>query len=173
MRRAFTWTWALVMFGLVFSYPWLPPMVGDPGKEAPRVVYLGIMVFLVAQAWLCSHRFVAWIGHNSPDLLNLPHKAYWMHPDRRHGSVERMATHVSGLGVQVLALLGGIHLYVLFQGQPNWPAVPPELWLGAAIALGLAFAVWVWRAWVMFPAPPKEPAESTVRRRPRRPGEPH
>ncbi|MCZ8233771.1 MAG: hypothetical protein ACK5QH_04515 [Rubrivivax sp.] len=173
MRRAFSLGWALAMLGLLLSYPLLPPMVGDPGKEAPRALYMGIMVFVLAQTWLCSHRFIAWIGHTSPDLLNLPHKAYWMHPDRRHDSVERMATHVSGLGLQVLTLMAGMHLYVLFQSQPSGPQVPIEVWLGCAALLGLAFAAWIWRALAMFPAPPKEPVAPTVPRRPRRPGETH
>ncbi len=173
MRRAFTWGWTLVLLGLLLSYPWLPPMVGDPGKEAPRGVYLAIMVFVVAQAWLCSHRFIAWIGHKSPDLLNLPHKDYWMHPVRRHDTVERMATQVSGLGLQVLLLMAGMHLYVLLQSQPSWPQVPTEVWLVGAALLGLAFAVWIWRTVAMFPAPPKLQAESVVPRRPRRPGDPH
>lgn len=171
MRRAFVIAWWGALAALWLSCAWLPEQVGDPGKQAPRALYAVLMLFVLAQAWFCSDRFILWIGHRSPDLLNLPNKAYWMDPVRRTESVERMATHVSGLGLQVLALVAGLHTQVLLKSQPDWPQPHDSVWIAGAALLAVAFMLWVWRCYRLFPAPPQAPHEPVAPRRPRRPGE--
>jgi hypothetical protein len=174
MRRLFNISWLLLLLGIAVSYPSLPEQIGDPGKEASREAYAALMVFMALNALLASHHFVLWVGQRAPDLINLPHKEFWLAPERREASLERLATHLSGLGVQIVLATA-----VLFA----WPmagrllGADAALWGWAAVSLlVLSFVLWVLRQYQLFPAPDTATREAQGQRmpprRPRRPGEP-
>jgi len=151
------------------TLPWLPEQVGDAGHEASRVAYLVSMLLPVAMGGLCSPGFVAWMGRNAPQQISLPHRDYWLAPERREATLARLGEQVSGVGVMMMLLLGGTHGFMLLRFRPDWPQPPQEVWLLGAAALGLWFAVWCWQTWRLFPAPPS--GEHAPQRSPRRPRE--
>jgi hypothetical protein len=125
------------------------------------------MAFVACHALLCSHHFVLWLGRRAPGVLNLPHKAYWLAPERRQDSLQRMATQLSVLGLMLVALTAAIYAWPILEAQlgplPDWAA-----WTGAAL-LAIGFAVWMRWQYRLFPAPPPAVHEPALRRRPGRP----
>lgn len=170
-RRLFNIAWPLTALLMLATLPWLPEQVGDPGKQSTREAFVGIMLFAVALAGLCSNAFVAWIGHTRPEQISLPHRGYWLAPERREATLATLGEHLSAVGLMLLVLLWGIHSFALLQGQPHWPQPPLAAWQLGAAGLGVWFLVWLWQFYRLFPAP--RAGEAPLRqRRPRRPGEP-
>lgn len=162
MRRAFHIAWALLVLGLLAGYPLLPERVGDPGKETSRAAFAGTMVFLSLHAWLCSHHFILWLGRRSPGLINLPHRDYWLAPERREASLQRLGTHLSGLGLLLTLLVGGLYGWQIADEQ--WGPLPGWLGWSGAGGLGLLFLVWLRLQFRLFPAPPASVQPTSVRR---------
>lgn len=166
MRRLFDLAWLLLMLGMAIAYPWLPEQVGDPGKEASRPVFAGLMVFVAMNALLCSHHFILWIGRRAPGLINLPHKAYWFAPERFEDSLQRLATHLSALGLQVIVLTAGLYAWPVLDA--HWGPLPAAWgWAGAGLLL-ICFGLWVVAQFRQFPAPPPS-SDTPPPRGPRRP----
>lgn len=161
-RRLFYIAWPLTALCMVATLPWMPAQVGDPGKQASREVFLGTMLFSVALAGLCCGAFVNWLGCTRPQQISLPHRDHWLAPERHEASLDRLGEHLSSQGLMILVLMGGIHAFALFQGQPDWSRPPLLAWQLGGAGLGLGFGVWCWQVYLLFPAPV---------RRPRRPGE--
>lgn len=170
-RHLFNIAWPLTALLMLATLPWLSAQVGDPGKQVSREAFVGIMLFSVALAGLCSSTFVTWAGRRWPRQINLPHGGYWLAPERREASLARLGEHLSGVGLMLLVLLGGIHAFALLQGQPGWPQPPLVGWQLGAAGLALWFLVWFWQVYRLFPVPPAADAPLPPRR-PRRPGEP-
>ncbi|NCT84957.1 MAG: hypothetical protein GXC94_17565 [Comamonadaceae bacterium] len=168
--RLFRFAWPLTALLMAATLPWLPEQVGDPGRETGRVAYLASMLLSVAMAGLCSRGFVTWVGRHAPQQLNLPHKDYWLAPERREATLARLGGHVSVLGLQLLLLLAGIHVSLLLRSRPDWPQAPDAAWPLGAAALALWFVVWCWQVYRLFPAPPRVGPEPG--RQPRRPDRP-
>jgi hypothetical protein len=171
-RRLFNIAWPLTALLMVATVPWLPEQVGDPGKQAPREAFLGIMLFSVALGGLFSGAFVNWVARTRPSQLSVPHRGHWMAPERLDATLARLTEHLAGAGLMVLVLMGGIHAYALLQGQPDWPQPPLLAWQLGAAGLGLWFLLWLRQFYRLFPAPPAgtPPAPPRHPRRPGRPG---
>ncbi len=166
-RHLFALAWPLSAVFLLASAPWLPEWVGDAGKQAPRAVFVGLMLFSVALVGLCSAPFIRWLGRRAPQQINMPHRDYWLAPERREATLQHMGEHLSGLGLLLLALLSGIQGYALMGGQSA------RFWLAGAIGLGLLLVGWLRQTYRRFPAPPLTESAADLRRQPRRPRRPH
>lgn len=169
MRRLFNLAWLALMLGMALSYPLLPERVGDPGKEASRAVYAAVMMFVALNALLCSHHFILWMGRRAPDLINLPYKEYWFALERFEASLQRLATQLSALGLQVIGVNAVLYALPIAE-QRGYPLPAPWGW-GLVALFTVAFMAWVWRQFRLFPAPPAQEAHPPPRRPtpPRRP----
>jgi hypothetical protein len=167
--RLFRLAWPLTALFMVATLPWFPERVGDPGHEGSRVAYLVSMLLSVATCGLLSPGFVVWLGRKAPQQISLPHRAYWLAPERREATLACLGRQVCAVGLMMLLLLGGIHGFMLLRSRPDWPQPPMEVWLASCAALSLWFAVWCWQTWRLFPAPPRE--EHEPQWSPRRPRE--
>jgi hypothetical protein len=150
----------------------LPEQIGDPSKEVSRAAFAALMAFVALNALLASHHFVLWVGRRWPNQINLPHKDYWFAPERREASLQRLATHVSGLGVQIVLLTAGVYAWPVLSQHMGEAAMG---WVWAAAGLLVAgLALWGRRQYQMFAAPTTAEAldQRMPPRRPRRPGEP-
>ncbi len=162
----------LVLVAMVGTYEWLPEQVGDPGHQGTRLVFFVVMLVTVLHVGLLCPPFMQWFGRRHPGLVNLPHPAYWMAPERRDATLTRLGEHMAGMGLWLVVLVAGLYASALRQGQPQWPWPPIEAWFAGATALALWFVLWVLQIYRLFPAPPRESTVEDGRlstRRPRRP----
>lgn len=174
MERAFNIVWLgclLLFFG---SSPWLPEQVGDPGKEVPRLFYIGLMGFLLwSTPWICGPGLVRLLRGIGSGGVNLPHADYWFEGERRAQSLVRFEPFLLELGAAMAVFLTVVSAVGHF---PTEQVLGLKFGLFLTLAMGGALLTWlaVWTIRVMraFPRPPSEPQSAPAApRRPRRPGE--
>ncbi len=165
--RLFRFAWPFTALLMTATLPWFPEQVGDPGQEMGRVAYLVAMLLAVGMGGLFGPGFVTWVGRNAPQQLSLPHRAYWLAPERREATLARLAEHVSAVGLMQMLLFAGLHVFLLLRSRPDWPQPPSGAWQLGIAALALWFAAWCWQTFRLFPAAPH--AEVEPGRQPRRP----
>ena len=91
MRRAFDLAWLALLVLLGATWTWMPEQVGAPGKALPREAYMALMLTLgVFSPWLAT-RGVVMLARLAPGSLSLPHKAYWLAPERSEQTWERLS----------------------------------------------------------------------------------
>jgi hypothetical protein len=78
-----------------------------------------------------------------PQFLNLPHRDYWLAPERRAATAAYLTVHAAWLAALLAVFALGIHLLVLRANR----AVPPRLETGPFLIVLLTFGI-VMVAWV-------------------------
>ena len=74
---------------------------GWMGRDAFLLLCVGVAVFV---ALLISG--IGWLTPRLPNaLINVPHKEYWLAPERRYATLRRMATMLAAIGIATLLLL--------------------------------------------------------------------
>ena len=101
--------WVAYLTALPASWAWLPEMVGDDGKQATKVAYVSIMlVTALPLPWAMCGGLLKWLRRH-PIHLNLPHKDYWLAPERTGATWVRLDALMLRLGWMILSLLTLIH----------------------------------------------------------------
>ncbi|RYG88493.1 DUF1648 domain-containing protein [bacterium] len=104
-------TLAQIALALVYL-PRLPAQVathfgpsGAADAWSPRgglVIGVVVVAAIMHAVFLLSARLTRW---TNDDLVNLPHKAYWLAPDRRETTMRRIERHVIRMGIATQTLL--------------------------------------------------------------------
>ena len=94
-----------------------------------------------------------WLDRIPNALINLPHKAYWLAPERRAASLADLARQMANLSALVLALLVIVGELTLRANLRATPRLGAEVWwlLGGYSVL---MVVWIVRLCRRFPRPP-------------------
>lgn len=187
--------WLAYLMALPASWAWLPNMVGDDGKQVEKAVYITIMlVTALPLPWAMCGGLLSWLRRH-PSQLNLPHKDYWLAPERTDATWVRLDALMLRLGWMIWSLLALIHYRAVAEGPgipggPGDQAVLPslsetafEITMFALVVLVLADALRSTLAWRVpkarleaFRAQPThdsaEAAGHRAIRRPPRPGQP-
>lgn len=115
--------WTAYLIALPASWSWLPEMVGDDGKQISRGAYIAIMlVTALPLPWVMSGGLLKWLRRH-PSQLNLPHKDYWLAPERADATWVRLDALMLRLGWMIWSLLALIH-YRAVAERPGVPDVP-------------------------------------------------
>lgn len=73
-------------------------------------------------------------------LINLPHKDYWLTPDRREHTIGRLVNQLLFVGAMTLLLMDGI-LYMCFQANFSVKSMIHPEWLWTMIACFIAINI--------------------------------
>ena len=73
---------------------------------------------------------------------NIPNKQYWLAPDRREGTFERLTRFATLLGVVMVVFLTAVHLVVVEANTSPRPTLPTAPFI--AVMLGFAVAMIAW-----------------------------
>ncbi len=94
-----------------------------------------------------------WLSRIPNALINLPHKAHWLAPERRAASLEALARQMSYLSALVFALFVFLGELTLRANLRATPRLGGEVWwlLGGC---GVSLVVWMVRLYRRFPRPP-------------------
>lgn len=115
--------WLAYLIALPASWAWLPNMVGDDGKQVDKAVYITIMlVTALPLPWAMCGGLLKWLRRH-PSQLNLPHKDYWLAPERADATWVRLDALMLRLGWMIWSLLALIH-YRAVAERPGVPDVP-------------------------------------------------
>ncbi len=122
----------LLAFGglqLLLYYPKLPDAVpyhfnfkGEPDAWGSRTFLIsfdaGVLLFLALTFFLTA-RFIM---RARDDYINLPHKEYWLAPERRDATIRRLLNLLGWIGVCTLLFIQ----YVMLQTLRAATAEPPQ-----------------------------------------------
>src|SRR4029077_17939993 len=103
----------------------------------PRGAYLGLMIGLtVGLPFLLA--LPGWLMQRVPlSLVRLPHKEYWLAPERRAATLAFMTRRSTIFGAFLIVFLCYVHWLVVEANK----AVPPHLATGPLVAGLLAFTI--------------------------------
>ena len=127
---------------------------GRPVDTMSRAAYAwlmgGLFVVLPPVVWLS----LAWLPRRWPKLVNVPFRDYWLAPERRDATLERLAKLGAAAAVMTVAVLGVVHLEVLDAHRRVPPSANP--WMAAlTFAIVVAILVSVAAVAIRF-RPPKD-----------------
>lgn len=118
---------------------------GNPRDATSRGAYAALAVgtsFVVA---LVFGGLAAWMARVPDAWINLPEKEWWLAPERRAATVERVATFLEVVGLALLVMLATLFVVVgevAIAGRTQFPSA----WLAAPAALvvvTVAMLVWL------------------------------
>ena len=93
---------------------------------------------------------VGWLPPLFPRFVNLPHRDYWLAPERSAATFETIAVRAVLLGALLSVFMGGVHWLILQANAVVPPQLPSKPFWTMLIAFLTAFAFWIWAFWSHF-----------------------
>ena len=115
-----------------------------------RAYHVGFFIALMMGLPLLMAVLPAWLARGSGAGLNIPHRDYWLAPERKLATADFLAVHGSRFGSVLVIYLAFIHGLVV-QANRHQPPTLPMAWFWTGMALFLvATAVWVAQLYARF-----------------------
>jgi uncharacterized membrane protein len=156
MKRTATWLLLLLTAGAVWHmvhyYPLLPETVGshygasgEPDGWSSKQTFVALYAVLVALIGGMFFVLAVFIPRIPDSLINIPHRDYWLAPERRRQSLATVSVTLLCLASATVALIiGAMHLSFLVNlGERS--GLGAEFWwlMGAYGLLTLGSVVWM------------------------------
>jgi hypothetical protein len=93
---------------------------------------------------------VGWLPRVFPGSVSLPHKDYWLAPERSAATFATIAVRAVLLGALLSVFMAGVHWLILQANAVVPPRLPADLFWMLLIAFLAAFAFWIWAFWLRF-----------------------
>jgi len=117
---------------------------GVPNGYMSRDDYRLFMLILTVALPLLVVGTITWLPRRLPRWTNIPHREYWLAPERREATFAFLAAHAVWLGCLMAFFSGGVHALVMFANAES----PPRLANGPFFVLLGAFVVAI-AAWII------------------------
>ncbi len=104
------------------------------------------LAFIFAFAVLLPAIVVAGVGivpFLSPRRINIPHREYWLAPERRAATLTTLASRACWLGTWIAVFLAGVHYAILEANATAPPRLPVDLVWTLLIAFVAGIALWI------------------------------
>ncbi|HSV21036.1 MAG TPA: DUF1648 domain-containing protein [Casimicrobiaceae bacterium] len=111
---------------------------GWSSRESYELAMIGIVIG-VPLALLAG---MAWLPRVGICLRKLPNRQYWLAPERRARTFERLAAFASVAGCLLVIFLTAIHLIVIEANASPRPALPTAPFITVMLAFAVAMIVW-------------------------------
>lgn len=116
---------------------------GHANRFMPRDAYVGLMLAAVMLVPLLLVALPTWAFRSPNAPINLPHRDYWLAPQRRAQTVATLSAQLVRFAILVLMFLCYVHWLVVKANQVTPPALASR-WMVAGLAVFLlATLVWV------------------------------
>ncbi len=96
---------------------------------------------------------VGWLPRAFPRYVNIPHREYWLAPERSAATFASIAVHGLLLGMLLCVFMAGVHWLILQANAAVPPQLPAKPFWTMLIAFLTAFAFWIWAFWSRFRDP--------------------
>src|SRR5690606_26698927 len=90
----------------------------------PRHAYVGLMLGLVIGMPVLGVALVAWTLGRPDARINIPERAYWLAPQRRAETLERIVAGMRGFSAALIVFLCYTHGLVVVANRSASPALP-------------------------------------------------
>lgn len=91
----------------------------------------------------------------APRSLNVPHRDYWLAPERRTATLDGIATGGCLLGALLAVFIAGVHALILAANAGAPPRLPATGFWVLVGAFLVVFTFWIGALWRRFRAPPR------------------
>ena len=105
--------------------------------------YQAWMLALVVALPLALVGALAWLPRIGACALNIPNKDYWLAPERREGTFERLTRFASFLGIVIAVFLTAVHLVVVEANSSTRPTLPTAPFVAVMLGFAVAMIAWV------------------------------
>ena len=75
-------------------------------------------------------------------VANIPNKQYWLAPERREGTFERLTRFATLLGMVLVAFLTAMHLIVVEANTSTRPTLPTTPFIAVMLAFAVVMIAW-------------------------------
>jgi len=158
-RLLFAVLFVLAIVHWAYRFPLLPdPMVarfgfaGEPGgwssKTAFFVVYLAVVALTAVFAFGVPALAAAW-----PSVINIPHRAHWLAPERRSATLGFLHEHFAWFACAMLVFIVAVTELVLRANLAPEPRLPSAAFWALMLAYGGFVALWIVVLFRRFPRP--------------------
>jgi uncharacterized membrane protein len=104
---------------------------------------VGVSAFVSVVVGILPARFPHW--------TNVPHRDYWLAPERREESLRYLSAHGKRLGYLIVMMMLGMHYTILLANHTRPPALPVSTFTSILIGFALALVWWIVRLYRRFP----------------------
>ena len=122
---------------------------GWMSKEADlifmAVIGLGLPSFVIGLCYLTRY-LPSW-------MVNLPHREYWLAPERRSGTAQYLLKHSIWFASLILAFMTWVHLLVVSANKQPSPQLSTSLLLAGLFLFLIGLGIWAWRLLRHFRSP--------------------
>ncbi|MFQ5511418.1 MAG: DUF1648 domain-containing protein [Candidatus Krumholzibacteriia bacterium] len=150
-----------------FYYPRLPGTVashfngeGYPNDWSSKSVFFGIILAIAAMNAFFFLVMPGWFPRFSQARMNLPHKEYWLAPERLQETHRYIRTQTLWFGVASMVLMIGVTQMAIEANLSTQPALSPGAFK-LLIAYFVFVAAWLVRFFVRFLRPRPEDGNGT------------
>lgn len=151
----------LAFLQYVYFAPLLPERVashfdaaGQADGWSSKTEFFAANLAFVAGMALLFLGVTTWLARIPPAWINLPHKDYWLAPERRAATMETIQRQMEWLAAATVALLLGIaQLTIQANLNTNGARLGYGSWLllGSYMAYFVVWLVWMLRKWYTRP----------------------
>ncbi|HTS22797.1 MAG TPA: DUF1648 domain-containing protein [Casimicrobiaceae bacterium] len=122
---------------------------GQANGWMPRGGYVGFMLAMaVVVPWLLV-LLLSWLPRRFAGAVNLPHRGYWLDPERREATLASLGAFAAGFGCVLALLIAGVHRAIVLANGRTPPALDAAelgaLLAGSAVALAAWLVAWYLR----------------------------
>jgi uncharacterized membrane protein len=115
---------------------------GQANGWSSRETYVGVMIAVVIGVPLLLLAVMAWLPRVGICLRKLPNRDYWLAPERRAHTFERLSSYATVAGCLLAVFLTAIHLLVVDANASTRPALPTAPFVSIMVAFAVAMVAW-------------------------------
>ena len=115
---------------------------GEANRWSSRESYVAVMIGLVVAIPLLLLALMVWLPRRGLCACKLPNRDYWLAPERRERTFDRLSGFAGVAGCLVVALMVAVHLIVIEANSGTRPTLPTAPFV--AVMLGFAVAMIAW-----------------------------
>jgi len=107
-----------------------------------RETYLLVMIGLVVLIPVALLALMVWLPRRGLCALKLRNRDYWLAPQRRESTFERLTGYAGVAGCLVVVLLVAVHFIVIEANTNARPALPTGPFVSVMLAFAVAMIAW-------------------------------
>jgi len=109
------------------------------------LVGFGTPLFIMAVCYLTRY-LPSW-------MVNLPHRHYWLAPERRSATADYLFAHSIWLACLMVGFMTCVHLLVILANKQTSPQLSTSLLLAVLFSFPAGMGIWAWRLFQHFRYP--------------------
>lgn len=117
---------------------------GQANGFMPREIYVRIMLGLLVFVSLFMVYLPGWTMNSPNARINLPNRDFWLAPERRQETIDRLRRSMRGAASLTVAFLGFVHWLVIQANKLVPPHMPTAWIIGGLAVFILSMLCWSW-----------------------------